>query len=140
MPDASVLRVVRLDALGRFVALVALALGVFAAVLLVFGRNPLRAYADIFSSTLGSTYGFSETLVKMIPLMLTALAAAVPSRIWLINVGGEGQLFVGALCATWAAIHLAALPSFLLLGIMAVFGFLGGCGPGSQACSAPAAS
>jgi simple sugar transport system permease protein len=126
VPDAAVLRVARLDALGRFAALVALALGVFAAVLLVFGRNPLRAYADIFSSTLGSTYGFSETLVKMIPLMLTALAAAVPSRIWLINVGGEGQLFVGALCATWAALHLSALPSFLLLAVMAVFGFLGG--------------
>ena len=133
MADASALRDARLDTrgrlaapLGRFAMLLAVALAVFAAILILFGRNPLRAYADIFSSTLGSTYGFSETLVKMTPLVLTALAAAVPARIWLINVGGEGQLFVGALCATWAAIHLAGLPSFLLLTIMAALGFLGG--------------
>ena len=84
-----------------------------------FGRNPLRAYADIFASTLGDSYGFSETLVKMAPLLLTALAAAVPSRIWLINVGGEGQLYVGALCATWAALHLADFLRCLLLAVMA---------------------
>jgi len=30
-------------------------------VLLVFGKNPIKAYADIFSNTLGSAYGFSES-------------------------------------------------------------------------------
>lgn len=112
--------------LARFVTLLALALALFGAVLLAFGRNPLCAYADIFGSTLGSGYGFSETLVKMIPLILAALAVAIPGRIWLINVGGEGQLFIGALGATWAAIHLAALPGWLLLTVMAALGFAGG--------------
>ena len=40
----------------------------------------------------------------MIPLILTAVAVAVPSRIWLINVGGEGQLYIGAMFATWGAL------------------------------------
>ena len=92
----------------------------------MFGRNPLRAYADIFASTLGDSYGFSETLVKVAPLLLTALAVAVPSRIWLINVGGEGQLYVGALCATWAALNLADWPRGPLLAVMALLGFAGG--------------
>jgi len=69
--------------------LLVIGLGAFALLLLVFGRNPLRAYADIFASTLGDSYGFSETLVKVAPLLLTALAVAVPSRIWLINVGAR---------------------------------------------------
>ena len=90
--------------------------------------NPLRAYADIFASTLGDSYGFSETLVKMIPLLLTALAVAVPSRIWLINVGGEGQLYVGALCATWAALNLAALAA------------RGHCSPSWRCSASPAAA
>ena len=94
--------------------------------LLLFGRNPLRAYVDIFASTLGSGYGFSETLVKVTPLLLTALAVAVPARIWLINVGGEGQLYVGALCATWAALNLADWPRLPLLAVMALLGFAGG--------------
>ena len=111
---------------ARAGALLVLGLAAFALLLLVFGRNPVRAYADIFASTLGSAYGFSETLVKVTPLLLTALAVAVPSRIWLINVGGEGQLFVGALCATWAALHLADWPRAPLLAVMALLGFAGG--------------
>jgi general nucleoside transport system permease protein len=112
--------------LARFGGLVLLGLGAFALLLLMFGRNPLQAYADIFASTLGSAYGFSETLVKVTPLLLTALAVAVPSRIWLINVGGEGQLFVGALCATAAALHLGDWPRVPLLIVMALLGFAGG--------------
>jgi ABC-type uncharacterized transport system permease subunit len=105
---------------------VAFALAIFAAVLLLAGKNPLRAYVDVFTSTLGTPYGFSETIVKMIPLLLTALAVAIPARIWLINVGGEGQLFVGALAATGVALYLGFLPGWLLPVVMAVAGALGG--------------
>jgi simple sugar transport system permease protein len=124
MSEATVMHDPRAEALVRFLGLLGLALAVFAAVLLAFGKNPLRAYVDIFVSTLGTPYGFSETIVKMIPLLLTALAVAVPARIWLINVGGEGQLFIGALAATGVAMHLAFLPGWLLLTAMAVGGGL----------------
>ena len=123
---ALTLRRPRIEPLARFGGLLALGLVAFALVLLVFGRNPLRAYVDIFASTLGSAYGFSETLVKVTPLLLTALAVAVPARIWLINVGGEGQLFMGALGATWAALHLADWPRLPLLAAMALLGFAAG--------------
>lgn len=127
MPERAVaLRSPLPDALLRFLALLVLSLAVFGAILVVFGKNPWRAYIDIFGSTIGTTYGLSETVVKMIPLVLTALAVAVPSRIWLINVGGEGQLFIGALTASWAALHLDGLPSGLLLTAMALCGALGG--------------
>ncbi len=115
-----------LQGLARWSGLAALGLGVFALVLLIFGKNPLRAYADIFTSTLGSWYGLSETLVKMIPLVLAAVAVAVPGKIWLINVGGEGQLHLGALFATWGALTFAHWPGWLLLPAMAALGFLGG--------------
>jgi len=48
-----------LISLIRFVGLFILALMIFAAVLLVFGKNPMHAYWDIFSATLGSSYGIS---------------------------------------------------------------------------------
>ncbi len=116
----------RLGSLFRFAALFGLAFILFAIVLLVFGKNPVKAYVDIFRSTLGSTYGFSEMLVKMIPLVLTAVAVAVPSRIWLINVGGEGQLYMGAMFATWGALTFSNLPAWVLLPLIFVLGFLGG--------------
>lgn len=110
----------------RFVGLFIIALMAFALVLLVFGKNPIRAYGDIFTSTLGSAYGFSEVLVRMIPLTLTAVAVALPARIWLINVGGEGQLHVGALVATWGALNFSSLPAWLLIPWISILGFLGG--------------
>lgn len=116
----------RAAGLLRLVLLFGLAFVVFALVLLAAGKNPLRAYADIFESTLFSAYGFSEVLVKMIPLLLTALAVAVPARIGLINIGGEGQLYIGALFATWGATTFAALPAWALLPTVVALGFLGG--------------
>ncbi len=115
-----------LAGLGRAAGLSAVALAVFAAVLVVFGKDPVKAYVDVLSSTLGSGYGVSETVVKMIPLVLTAVAVAVPGRVWLINVGGEGQLFVGALAATWVALGLHGLSAWIVLPCMAAMGFAGG--------------
>ena len=94
--------------MGLFV----LALLAFAAVLLLFGKNPIRAYGEILYSTLGSSYGFSEVLVRMIPLTLCAVAVALPARVWLINVGGEGQFHMGALFAAWGALNFPSLPGW----------------------------
>src|SRR5216683_1031326 len=69
-----------------------LALVVFAGVLLAFGKNPIKAYVDIFSSTLGSPYGFSETLVKMTPLVLTAVAVAAAAAHGRARVPRRGAL------------------------------------------------
>ncbi len=110
----------------RAVVLFALAFVLFALVLLAAGKNPIRAYADIIAGTILSRYGLSEVVVKMIPLTLTALAVAVPSRIWLINIGGEGQLYIGAMAATWAAVTFGGLPAWILLPFLAAWGFAGG--------------
>lgn len=103
-----------------------LAFVLFGLILLISGKDPIQSYRDIFVSTLGSAYGLSEVVVTMTPLLLTALAVALPSRIGLINVGGEGQLYMGACLATWAALTFGALPGWLLLPIMILLGMLGG--------------
>ena len=62
----------------------------------------------------------------MTPLLMTSLAVALPSRVGLINVGGEGQLYMGAWLATAGALSFPDLPSWLLLPLMTVLGFAGG--------------
>jgi simple sugar transport system permease protein len=114
------------SALVRYVLVILLALFLFGIILLVTGKDPIQSYKDIFSSTLGSTYGFSEVLVAMIPMLLTALAVALPSRVGLINVGGEGQLYIGAAFATWGALALKDQPAWILLPVMVLLGMLGG--------------
>jgi simple sugar transport system permease protein len=62
----------------------------------------------------------------MTPLLLTAVAVALPARLGLINVGGEGQLIMGAWLATAGALGFPDLPAWLLLPLMTVLGFAGG--------------
>ena len=62
----------------------------------------------------------------MIPLVLTALATAVPTRVGLVNVGGEGQLYVGALTATGVALFFPTGHIWLMLTVMALAGCAGG--------------
>jgi ABC-type uncharacterized transport system permease subunit len=111
---------------ARYAVVLAIALIAYGVVLVLAGKDPIKAYVDTFSFTLGSRYGFSEVLVRMIPLLLTAVAVALPSRMGLINIGGEGQLYMGAWLATWGAITFTSLPQAAFVPLLIVLGFLGG--------------
>ena len=115
-----------LRAAVRYAGICAVALAVFAAILLVAGKNPLKAYADTFMNAFADAYGFSELLVRMTPLLLAAVAVALPARLGLINVGGEGQLYMGAWLATAGALMFTQAPAWILLPLVTVLGFVGG--------------
>jgi len=110
----------------RAFAIALIALAVFALLLLADGKDPLRAYRDTLVYVFGNTYGFSELLVRMTPLLMTSIAVALPSRLGLINVGGEGQLYMGAWLATAGALCFADLPAWQLLPLITALGFAGG--------------
>lgn len=115
-----------MNVLARYSFMIVLAFLLFGLILLLSGKDPIQSYKDIFTSTLGSVYGFSEVLLAMIPMLITALAVALPSRVGLINVGGEGQLYIGAAFATWGALTFQDLPAWILLPLMILLGMLGG--------------
>jgi ABC-type uncharacterized transport system permease subunit len=110
----------------RAVVIALAALAVFGALLLAAGKDPLRAYGDTLLYVFGNGYGFSELLVRMTPLLLTAVAVALPTRLGLINVGGEGQLYMGAWLATAGALGFGDLPAWALLPVITALGFVGG--------------
>ena len=114
------------NAILRYVLMLLLALALFGGILFLSGKNPIQAYIDIFRSTLGSTYGFSEVIVAMVPMLITAVAVALPSRIGLINVGVEGQLYMGACFAAWGALTFYQLPAWALLPLLMLLGMAGG--------------
>ena len=93
-----------LRAARRALIVAVAASAIFALILLIDGKDPLRAYRDTLVYVFGNAYGFSELLVRMSPLLLTSVAVALPSRLGLINVGGEGQLYMGGLFATAGAL------------------------------------
>jgi simple sugar transport system permease protein len=64
------------------------------------GVSALDAWALLFKGAFGDTFSWQNTLQRAAPLMLTALAVALPARAGLVVIGGEGALVFGALgCA-----------------------------------------
>jgi ABC-type uncharacterized transport system permease subunit len=110
----------------RYSTMIVLSFLLFGLILLIIGKDPIQSYRDIFASTLGSPYGLSEVIVAMTPILMTGLAVALPSKIMLINVGAEGQLYIGAAFATWGALTFSSLPAWLLIPLMMLLGMLGG--------------
>ncbi len=114
------------DIMKRYLPMILLIFVFFGLILLISGKDPIQSYKDIFTSTLGSTYGISEVIVAMIPMLITAMAVALPWRVGLINIGGEGQLYIGAAFATWGALTFQNSPAWILLPLMMLLGMLGG--------------
>jgi ABC-type uncharacterized transport system permease subunit len=103
-----------------------LALAVIAVLFRALGVDPIVAYRRIFRGAFGSVYGISETIVKAIPLILVAVGLTIAFQARVYNIGAEGQLLLGAICATGLALARPDWPAWLLLPGMFVFGFLGG--------------
>jgi len=113
------------DALLPVIATLA-ALAVGAVMLLLLGVNPFEAYGALWVGAFGSTNAFAETLVKATPLLLVAIGICISFRGDVINIGGEGQMIVGAILATWAGLTFTGLPGWLVIILAMLFGFLGG--------------
>jgi len=107
-----------------FATLAALSVG--AIILFFLDVNPIEAYKALLEGAFGSPNAFAETLVKATPLLLVAIGICISFRGDVINIGGEGQMIVGALLATWVGLTFTNLYgwSVILLAILA--GFLGG--------------
>ena len=110
------------------VPVLAVVLGLVAGgvVMALGGHDPLDAYNSMWEGSLGSTDGLQSTLIKTCPLLLTGLAVATALRVGLWNIGGEGQLIVGAIAATGVGLYVGWLPGPTLLVAMILAGCLGG--------------
>lgn len=93
---------VAVPALSIVAALVITALFLWAV-----GQPPIDAIRSIVSGGFFGRYELTDTLATATPLIMTGLGAAVAFRVNLFNIGGEGQFYLGALGASWAAFAFA---------------------------------
>ncbi|HVX93530.1 MAG TPA: ABC transporter permease [Polyangia bacterium] len=114
-------------------ALAAPTIAILAALLLfgVFiactGRNPVGVYYQMYRGSFGTWFSFQNTLLRAAPLMLTALATALPLRLGLVVLGGEGAMVIGGLSAAAAALvaqHHG--PTGIKLAMLAAGAIVGG--------------
>lgn len=105
---------------------VALALLAGAVFMVLTGRDPVEIYTTMINGAFGSSYGLSETVVKAIPLLLSGLAVSVAFRMQLWNIGAEGQIYIGAIAATWVALFHSDGPRVFVLAMMVGAAFIAG--------------
>ncbi|MEM3506226.1 MAG: ABC transporter permease [Candidatus Bathyarchaeia archaeon] len=118
-----------------FILVVFFAFLIGAILILLIGNNPIIGYYALFEGAFGSLYSFSETLVRATPILLATIGIIIPFKCKCINLGVEGQIYMGAIAAALASfnfqsyyglhITLIALSSFLAGAFWAFFpGFL----------------
>jgi simple sugar transport system permease protein len=103
-----------------------LALALGAVVLVATGHDPWSTYRRLFDAAFTANGALSATIVSATPLAFTGLCAAAAFRMGLFNIGGEGQLYMGAIAAAAAGIALAGQPKVLTIAAMCAAGLAGG--------------
>ena len=94
-------------------------------IILASGSNVFEVYTETVDAIVGSSRSFQQTLRATTPLILTGLAAAVAFRMRLYTIGAEGQLYIGAIAGSGAALligdghsTLYVMPAVLLAGVI----------------------
>src|SRR5256885_9072745 len=87
------------EALAIPVGALAAAMVVFGIAMAGLGRNPLEVYALIYRGAFAGAFSWQNTLARAAPLVLTALCVALPARVGLMIIGGEGAVVLGGLAA-----------------------------------------
>ena len=93
-------------------SVIAVFFGLAAGLLVTFlaGENPWHILQILGKSAFGTRYDFGMTLFYATPLVFTGLAVAIPLQAGMFNVGGEGQLALGALAAAAVGSVFSTLP------------------------------
>ncbi|ADZ70393.1 ABC transporter permease [Polymorphum gilvum] len=99
----------------------------FSAFLLALGKSPAEFFSLVWRGGFGTGFSWQNTLVRSAPLVFTALCVAIPARLGLVVIGGEGALVLGGFAAATIAIPLVgAVPAPALLTVMALASVLAG--------------
>ena len=101
-------------------------LAIFSIFLLFLGKSPLQFLSIMWQGGFASSFSLQNSLTKASPLLLTALCVALPARLGLVVIGGEGAVVLGGLAAAAIAVPLIGLPYVVVVLAMAIAGIVAG--------------
>ena len=91
-------------------------------IMAVCGYNPIEAFGAILAGSFGSQRAIVQTLTQATPLIITGLTFAFAKKASLINLGAEGQLYMGALASAAVGMLDLGLPMALHLPLAVAVG------------------
>ncbi len=99
----------------------------FSIFLLVLGKSPLEFYGLLWRGGFGTAFSWENTLVRAAPLIFTALCVAVPARLGMVVIGGEGALVLGGFAAAASALPFIGWASpWIVMPVMIIMATLTG--------------
>jgi len=104
--------------------IIALVIGAF--IIIAMGLNPVLAYGSLLKGAFGSVYGITSTLSKATPLIFTGLSFALAKKSGLLNIGAEGQIYLGGLCSVLVGVYIQGVPMIIHIPLAIFAGFVGG--------------
>jgi ABC-type uncharacterized transport system permease subunit len=125
-------RIAKRENIAKKKALIFRLSGIFGAIIVTsviimfMGHNPLQVLFYMMKGGFASKIRIENTIVIAIPLAITAIGISIAFRLKFWNIGGEGQIMMGAVAATYVALNYGHLPRLLLLLIMFVVAFIFG--------------
>ncbi|MBX4948523.1 ABC transporter permease [Rhizobium binae] len=105
-------------------AAILIGLALFSLFILAIGKSPAVLFHLMYTGGFGSWFSVQNSLSRAAPLLLTALCVALPARLGLVIIGGEGAVVLGGVAAAAMAMPLAGsapvLLTLVLMGIAAM--------------------
>lgn len=99
----------------------------FSVFLMLVGKSPIEFFSLVWMGGFSSAFSWQNTLSRVAPLVFAALCVALPARLGLVVIGGEGAIVLGGLAAAVAGTAVVGLPAGLGMALMAIAGMgLGG--------------
>lgn len=116
----------RAQSIGLRILAVVLAIAVGGLFIALIGYNPFEVYYTMVHGCFRSAMAFQATVKFCIPMCISALGVTLAFKMKFWNIGGEGQLIMGAVFASFFALFCSGMPHYLLLLVMFIAGFVGG--------------
>jgi simple sugar transport system permease protein len=98
----------------------------FSLFILAVGKSPVQLYETMWRGGFGSWFSIQNSLSRGAPLLLSALCVALPARLGLVVIGGEGAIVLGGVAAAAIGVALNGAPAFLVIPLMGVGGAAAG--------------
>ena len=93
-------------------------LTLFGLFIALFGKNPLELYGLMVRGAVGTWFSIQQSLARAAPLLLAALCVALPARLGLVIIGGEGAIVLGGVAAAAVATWISGVPGFIGIPLM----------------------
>jgi ABC-type uncharacterized transport system permease subunit len=101
-------------------------MALFSIFIALLGKSPAQLYELMWRGGFGSWFSVQNTLSRAAPLLLAALCVALPARLGLVVIGGEGAIVLGGVAAAAMAVAVAGAPSVVGITLMGIAGMVAG--------------